>query len=743
LETLRHYFSGGGDPSGSAAIQALAAQSGASLLIVPSIEYKNGAWLAHADIRNASTGTNAGAVDTPAETSSLPKETVQRLMQSLAQGIQTHFKVRWPHRMVERHPDGRFRNLEAARAFEEGVSAYDQMEFAAARDSFHRTAQEDPQRVIGHAWLSRASLVMGDRQNAETAGRAANKLMTANTPPGDALFAAATLAEAQNDFAKAEQAYRNLAALRPDDAGGVIELADYLKRQSRNEQAIDAYHKALTLDPGIVRVHVDLCQLYSGVDNYPMSEQHAQTALKKFRAIGNRGGEAQALLCYGDGLLQQGDRMKEARQQIEGARDIFADLGNVYGSSRVYQYLGYLAGRERNYPAAVQAFGEALSRSRQLANRQIEGLVLMNLGVAHQSMGQITEALDYYRQSRAVYQAIGDQRRAAEQDVNLAKLEVNFGGDLDGALRRLANARAALHKLGYLDFEVNAIEAQAMGEMAAGRLGEALRLLREASSTATERQLKIKLTELKTIIANVELLQGNYDTAREAVEPLVESEATTSEARVVLGRTYIRMGQFAAAKRHLEQAASDARRGAELPIAALAEVSLAELAYESGVTEDALAKYRGVATLDDRGAPNGMVVEASCRVAALDGREESGARERQLLANIAKARKFGQLIVDAACSLDLARVQVQMHRYEAAIGTLRSIQSEKAANFGAETQALAHYWRGEALAGLGDRQQASVEHSRAKMLASEIQKKLPERFRQSYGSRASIRPLFE
>ena len=179
------------------------------------------------------------------------------------------------------------------------------------------------------------------------AGQAAVRLVSPNAPRVEALFASAVLAESQNDAQAAEQRYRDIAALQQDASEGQLDLAGFLKRQDRNEQAVNAYHEALRREPGIIRAHVELCQLYSAVDDYPLSEQHAQTALKNFRVVQNRGGEAQSLLCYGDALVQPGNRLKEARQHIDDARDIFPSLTYPYGLSRVFQYLGYLAGRER------------------------------------------------------------------------------------------------------------------------------------------------------------------------------------------------------------------------------------------------------------------------------------------------------------------------------------------------------------------------------------------------------------
>src|SRR5205823_5853163 len=147
-----------------------------------------------------------------------------------------------PHRALPRPAEARFRTLEAARAFEEGVNAYEQKEYSAALAAFRRAVQNDPQRLIGQAWLSRTLLVMGDRRGAEAAGRVAVQLLTPETPRADALFAQAAFAEAQNDLDVAEKRQRELAGLVNDDPTGHAELADFLRRQDRNQPSIEAYH---------------------------------------------------------------------------------------------------------------------------------------------------------------------------------------------------------------------------------------------------------------------------------------------------------------------------------------------------------------------------------------------------------------------------------------------------------------------------------------------------------------------
>jgi tetratricopeptide (TPR) repeat protein len=358
-------------------------------------------------------------------------------------------------------------------------------------------------------------------------------------------------------------------------------------------------------------------------------------------------------------------------------------------------------------------------------------------------MGEIAEALDQYRQSRAVYQEIGNEQRAAEQDVNLAALEINFGGDLEDALRRLSNARVTLRKLGYVHWEVTALEAQSRGEISAGRLGEALRLLNQASSIATERQMNNRLTELKTTTAVVEILQGNYETARQALEPLVASGVATAEARLTLARAYLRMGDFQAARAQLERAGADARARGEEAIGLWAHELLGELAYESGRAAEALEQYQVIAALEDRRLPNGGVLEARCHVAVLDVRRSVRDRENLLEASIAKAREFGQGQIDALCAGELGRVQVQARRFAPALVTLRSIGSSDGRSVDSEVQLAAHHWRSLAFDGLGDRPSAESERLRGKTLASAIHDKLPEQVRSSFRSRESVKVFFE
>jgi tetratricopeptide (TPR) repeat protein len=742
LEMLRRFISGAGDISSRDAIQAISTQSGAHFVVVPALAYRDGAWLALAEIRNV------GTLETEAVTSSLPKETAYRLIVSLAAGIQEHFKVSWPRGSpAGRSPGSRFRTLDAARAFEEGLNNYEQMEYSAALAALRRAAAEDPERAIAHAWLSRVLFLMGQGSEAQAAGRRASQLLSADTPRADALFASATLAESQADVAAAEARYRELTAFERDSAMAQAELADFLKRQYRDQEAVEAYHEVLRVDVGHIRPHVELCQLYTRLNDHPLAEQQAQAALEGYRAAGDRAGQAQALLCLGEvQRVEQGTHLAEARRNIESARDIFESLGHQYSLSRVYQYLGLIAASERNYRAAIESWEEALSRSRQMGNRVLEGTLLMNVGLAHLRLGQRRQALDYFGESRDFYEQIGEARRAAEAEVNLAALLVDHGGEQSEVLRHVSNAQSTFRKLGQVDFDLAAMEIAATSHRYAGQLVESLRQLNQALNMAKERQLRNRIESVSVNIAQSQFLLNEYEAARTLLEEVVASDAGRDdfEAHIILGRVYVRLGNFEGARQYLGPALANTEAGGQMTPSAIAHAASGELAYESGRLQEARGHFDKAAAFWTEDLPDAASVEARCYEGLLDALTGKIPAARRIVElSTEQARKMGRLYLEARCRLALARIHFTERRYSQAVAALDELAPGGDRTIGPELGAEVHYWRGRAMAARGDRVAAESEIALARKLAQELRASLPEQHRDGFVSRTTIRPLVE
>jgi tetratricopeptide (TPR) repeat protein len=732
--------------SNSDATQAIATRSGAVVIVMPTLEYRDGALLARAQFRDAENGTSITSYATDPVTSTLPKETAYRLMSDLAAGIQAHFKVNGPGKSYKPQPASRrFRTLEAVRAFAQGLSDYEQLEYSDALTAFGRAAMEDSQHPLIQTWLSRVHLILSRANEAAAAARRAEQLMSNDTLKSERSFIEAVLAESLGDSVAAEKHYKNFAALEPDQASARAEVADFLKRQNRNQAAVEAYREALRLDSGYVRLHVDLCQLYVRLNEYPLAQDQAQSALEQYRGAGNPAGEAQSLLCLGD--LQRADgRLDDARLNIEAARAIFEAIGRPYGLSRVYQYLGTIATASNDFPTAARFFEESLSRSRQIGNRQIEGLELMNLGVAHQNLGQRARALRYYQESHDVYEQIGNEQRAAEQEINAAYIVVTYGGDRIEALRRLNIARATLEKLGQITHDVHARQVEATSHLYAGQHDEARRQLRAAVTLAEDKKLANRLVSLKVKIAESYFVMSEYESAKAELEAILASEAgrTDLEAQIGLGRVYTRLGDFDAARRYLDPALAAVEASGYLELAPIAHTSLGELEFVSGALNEARPHFLKAAAFWTEDLPDAASVEAKCFEGLLETKSQGTPRALAMIAaGVAQANAMGRPYLEARCRLNLARLDISLNRYPDAVAALETIPSGSEKAIGPELEAQVRYWRGLALAGQRDQVGAASEGNTARTLMDQLIKSLPPQHQDGFRSRSDIRPVLE
>jgi tetratricopeptide (TPR) repeat protein len=734
-------FVGTGDVSSREAIQAVSTHSGARFVVMPAIEYQNRTWLARADVRNIETGAVIKTYETEGAASSLPKEAVYRLMESLAERIQADFKANGPGRSYRRLPaSSRFRNLDAARAFADGLLEYERLEYSAALAAFRQAASQDSQNAMVHAWLGRVLLMMFQRNNAVEAARRAKQFVTADTPAEHTAFIEATLAESLSDFVAAEARYRELVAPEPYTLSAQMELADFLKRQNRNQDAISAYRDVLRRDPGYIRPHVDLSQLYARSDEYPLANQEAQIALERFRAMKDGAGEAQALLAVSEVQRRQGD-LTGAKARAEEARIRFESLGLVYGLSRVYQYFGIAAAYSGDDRAAIRFFEESLARSRNVGNRQMEGIMLNNLGLAHERLAERTQALEYYQQSREVYQDNGDDATAAQQEANAAALLIDYGSNTPEALRRLTNARATFEKLGNVEFQVIAMELEATIALRAGRHQEARRELVKASNIAKDRGYSNSNLSMTLRFAESYFATSEYEEARRRLEEAATSDVGRNDSGVTiaLGRVYVRLGDFDAARRRLERGLTAIEMGGQLALLPAAHLALGELEYELGDTRDARTHFEKAGALWTDDLPDPASVEARCYQGVIDSRSPTSTIP-VVEKSIERARRMGRLFVEAACRLQLAQIQLRLLRPSEALATLEPIPQEDDGKIGRELPAQTHYWRSRALAAQQN-PDANSENNQARKLVREVQTSLPVAYQATFAARQSIRPL--
>jgi tetratricopeptide (TPR) repeat protein len=744
-EIIRPFLAARRDVSGSEAIQAVATDTSVTFVVVPTLVYRDqdASWLVRVQIRDAATGTTVSQYDTAPITSSLSAQTAFRLMTTTADAVQRHFREQGPGRSYRPRPAGsRFRDPGPARMFQEGLDHYEQLEYGYAAASFDEAVRLDDQHAMAHAWRSRVLGILRRANEAVAAAQSARNLVVSDTPASDAAFIDAVLAEARGENDAAERGYQRLVELAPDDPWARTELADFLRRrQDRNQPAIVAYHELLALDANYIKPHVDLCQLYTRIDDHPLAEKEGAIARDRYRAASNPSGEAQALLCLGEAQREQGgERLREARENVEAARRLLTPLDRPYSLSRATFYQGLVEYASGQLGGAARLFEEALAETRRAGNRATEAIALMNLGVTTQLLGRPSRAIEFYKQSRDVFQQFGDERGVAELEANAASLQIEYASDTPD-LRALANARANLEKLGYVDFQLVAMHNEGEGHRHAGRLARARTLLQSAIEMARGRELTNRVTALTVSLAQAEIQAGEYAAARSLIEPLATSGPGSNDPEVLIasGTALVRMGDFDAARQRLERALAEIDRQQLVWLLPLAHLRLGEVAYNR--REGSAARKHldaAIASWTDP-LPNPAGIEARC-FRGLTGAAGGGrvASRRDVEEGLKSARQTGRVSLEAFCRVGVAQVAVADGRHADAVAALKEIPDDsEERTLGSELRALVEYWRGRAL----ERQQdsgATAVTEKAKALLLRVQNSLPMEYRDRFAARPDV-----
>jgi tetratricopeptide (TPR) repeat protein len=563
LQIVRRFRVNGEDVSGREAMALLAKDGSMAVIAVPTLVNEGGNWLVRVDIRDPTTALTTASLETASVVSSLPKEALYALIPAAAQRVEDHFitigprRGYWAERVRQltglsdatRAPS--LRTLDAAAALERGEEAFLQQEYAAALAAFTAATEQDPRSPVALAWRSQAArMLRRDRESFDDA-EAAERLLRAGTPAHDRLLVEATAAEARGDAEAAEARHAALVERTPGDAYALSRLAAFLERQGRAPDAIAANHRALEADAGALRPHVDLCRLYNPRE-LATARRHGSIALDGYRTLGDRAGEAHARWCLVDVLrLGTAAERAEGRRHAAAALQIFQNLDYPYSRARAHNYVALAAFADGDLVEAGAAWDRALAGAQAVGNRLLEPLVLMNLGLVAHRLGQRARQLDYLNRSASLFEALGQQQRAAEVEANAAAVLIEYAGQPEEGLRRLQNAAQVARKLGNTNFEALAGQVTGSHHLLGGRLGDAEREFNRALSLARERDFQDRIQTLTAFLARVRVEAGDYAGARallgnDANSPSVAS--TTTDIHLLRARIHVRIGDFDAAR---------------------------------------------------------------------------------------------------------------------------------------------------------------------------------------------------
>ena len=218
-----------------------------------------------------------------------------------------------------------------------------------------------------------------------------------------------------------------------------------------------------------------------------------------------------------------------------------------------------------------------------------------------EALGRRSTALDYYRQSARLSEALGSQQDAAWTQSNIATILIDYGDPEEG-LRVAQDALAVLEKLSDKNFEVLARRAVAMYYRHVGRYDDAVRELTRARDIARGRDLDERATQMTLELARVRFDMNDYLGARDMLLQVEQraSGLNRIHARAELARTRARLGDFDAARADLARAVDEIQGIGDVGSLPLLYAARGEVAFESGRLSDARSHFTPSCRLMDQ-----------------------------------------------------------------------------------------------------------------------------------------------
>jgi DNA-binding SARP family transcriptional activator len=182
------------------------------------------------------------------------------------------------------------------------------------------------------------------------------------------------------------------------------------------------------------RLHRAIGLAYGRLREHDRAEAHTGTALRLFRALGDRPNQAHCLGILGSNLEEAG-RYREAIAAAEEAYRIFGTLGDEWGRAKALVSRGWLHSLVEEYGETVALCTRAIPLLIEAGDRMGQAAALDSIGYAYLHLGRPREAVTYFRRSIEALPGAGFQYFEA---ISLEHL-----GDAYHAIGELSAARQA------------------------------------------------------------------------------------------------------------------------------------------------------------------------------------------------------------------------------------------------------------------------------------------------------------
>jgi tetratricopeptide (TPR) repeat protein len=453
-------------------------------------------------------------------------------------------------------------NLDAARAYAEGLARLRGHDAVAARDLFLRALSFDGKHAGSHLALAQAWSTLGYEERAVAETKRALEL-AGSLSREQRLSIEAYHYKVTNRWGKAIEAYQLLSDFFPDDVDYGLLLAEAQYRGSRADAALATLARLGHLpaprgdDP---RIELARGEALATVGRHADAVVAATKAREQARSRG-----ADLIVAAADRLEAGAQRRlghcDKAAALAEQAKGTYARTDNRRNFARATTLLAMCLGDRGDHAGALRLSEEVLSICEDLGDRTCVANALNGTAVELHSLRRVDEALVRYQRAVAIHREVNDLQRVGTTLGNMALLRFELG-DLVGARRsteetiELAQRTQERSYYGFAHHQLASILV-AMGELEAARRATATGMA-VARELGEKTQLGWGLWRSATLMAYA----GRYDEAERLVAESSRvyretgDEESAAVNNVTLAEMALAMGQAARAETLVRETAS-------------------------------------------------------------------------------------------------------------------------------------------------------------------------------------------
>jgi CHAT domain-containing protein/tetratricopeptide (TPR) repeat protein len=370
---------------------------------------------------------------------------------------------------------------------------------------------------------------------------------------------------------------------------------------------------------------------FAALDQWENALQQNQAALKLASQVPDPAETMEGLTGIGRDLVGLG-RYDEAKSRLEEAVEIQRSSSDRYLQAQLDVALGTLAVYKAEYKGAIKYFDEAVQLYTGMHVMTDVGDLLANIGLCHQGLGNLPEAMQYYERSLKLSAEAGDNLSQAVLLDSIGRIQ-RQQGDYSGAIRSLEESARFANLAQDRRSEAIAAEDLAYSYRLLGEFDRALVEFKRVLSVAQELQDR-RLEESTLIdISGCARDQGRFQEAIDAgsqalaLARSLKDESGEGDASSMLGLAYARSGKYTEARDlYMGSIAAYKKlglRGKEGTVRAnLSEALAAEGHFDSAMREASEALLTARAATDVAGQV--WALEALMNAAAGEGQTPLG-----------------------------------------------------------------------------------------------------------------------